>query len=104
VLLTAARRSVGVVAGDRSEPSKGIHYCISEDSGKTWDASSTVTLLPDTFVVGRYYQPKLIQIDEETLGTVFMKGPQGEMDGIFYMTVPLESIDSAAAVEEEPTS
>lgn len=26
---------VWVVAGDRSEPSKGMHFCISDDDGKT---------------------------------------------------------------------
>ena len=40
---------VWVVAGDRSQPSAGIHCCISND-GKTWDASAAVTLLPDTMV------------------------------------------------------
>ena len=49
---------VWVVAGDRSVPSQGINYCISED-GKTWDAESTVTLMPDTMIVGRYSSPRL---------------------------------------------
>ena len=79
---------VWVVAGDRSEPSQGIHYNISED-GKTWDASKTVTLMPDTMIVGRYYQAKAIQIDDETLGTVFFRGPQTEMEGIFFAKFPL---------------
>ena len=79
---------VWVVAGDRSEPSQGIHYNISED-GKTWDASKTVTLMPDTMIVGRYYQAKAIQLDDETLGTVFFRGPQTEMEGIFFAKFPL---------------
>ena len=79
---------VWVVAGDRSVPSQGIHYCISED-GKTWDAGSAVTLLPDTMIVGRYYQPKTVQLDEQTLGTVFFRGPQTEIEGIFFLKFPL---------------
>lgn len=35
---------------------RGIRYNISED-GKRWDASSTVTVLPDLSVVGRYVRP-----------------------------------------------
>jgi hypothetical protein len=27
--------AVWVVAGDRSQPSKGMHFCISDDDGKT---------------------------------------------------------------------
>lgn len=79
---------VWVVAGDRSVPSQGINYCISED-GKTWDAESTVTLMPDTMIIGRYYQPKTVQLDDETLGTVFFRGPQTEMEGIFFVKFPL---------------
>jgi hypothetical protein len=82
---------VWVVAGDRSQPSAGIHCCISED-GKTWDASRTVTLLGDTMVVGRYYQPKSVQLSDGHVGMVIMKGPQGKMDGIFYLKVPLEML------------
>ena len=77
-----------MVAGDRSEPSQGIHYNISKD-GKTWDASKTVTLMPDTMIVGRYYQPKTLQLDDDTLGTVFFRGPQTEMEGIFFVKFPL---------------
>jgi hypothetical protein len=40
------------VAGDRSEPSQGIRYCVSED-GQSWDAASTVTILADTMVTIR---------------------------------------------------
>jgi hypothetical protein len=66
-----------------------MHYCISKDDGKTWDAESAVTILADTMIVGRYYQPKTIQLDDDTLGTVFIKGPQSTMEGIFFVKVPL---------------
>lgn len=85
--------AVWVVAGDRSQPSQGIHYCISKDSGETWDAESAVTIMPDTMIVGRYYQPKTLQLDDDTLGTVFIRGPQTEMEGIFFVKVPLAMLD-----------
>ena len=37
----------------------------------------------------RYYQAKAIQLDDETLGTVFFRGPQTEMEGIFFAKFPL---------------
>lgn len=86
---------VWVVAGDRSQPSAGIHCCISED-GQTWDGSTTVILLPDTMVVGRYYQPKSVQLSNDHIGMVIMKGPQGAMDGIFYLKVPLSMLGSTS--------
>ena len=84
--------AVWVVAGDRSAPSEGIHYCISSDDGKTWDAGTTVTIMADTMIVGRYYQPKTLQLDDDPLATVFFKGPQEEMEGIYFVKVPLASL------------
>ena len=43
----------------------------------------------DTMIVGRYYQPKTLQLDDDTLGTVFFRGPQTEMEGIFFVKFPL---------------
>lgn len=83
--------AVWVVAGDRSAPSQGIHYCISSD-GKTWYADSTVTIMADTMIVGRYYQPKTLQLDDDTIATVFFKGPQAEMEGIFFVKVPIKTL------------
>ena len=38
------------------------------------------------------FQPKSVQLSEDEIGTVFMKGPQGGMDGIFYLKIPLEML------------
>jgi hypothetical protein len=40
----------------------------------------------------QYYQPKSVQLDEDHIGMCFMKGPQGKMDGIFYLKIPLDLI------------
>lgn len=52
-----------------------------------------MTILPDTMIVGRYYQPKTVQLQDGDIGTIFMKGPQGKMDGVFFLRVPLAAID-----------
>ena len=57
---------VWCVAGDRSTPSAGIHYCISHPGGGggSWDPAAVVTILPGTLVVGRYYSPRTFQLDD----------------------------------------
>jgi len=82
---------VWVVAGDRSVDSKGIHVCVSPN-GLSWDASKTVTLLPDMEVVGRYYSPRACQLDAEHIGLTFMRGPQSEMSGVMFAKVPISSL------------
>jgi hypothetical protein len=44
-------------------------------------------------IVGRYYQPKTVQLQDGDIGTIFMKGPQGKTDGVFFLRVPLAAID-----------
>lgn len=79
----------------RPEPSRGIHYNISLDAGGAeWDASRTVVLLPDVECVGRWYSPRTVQIDDKWLGTCFVRGPQATMEGVFFVKVPLRSLDS----------
>jgi hypothetical protein len=53
--------------GYAHDPS-GIHCNISGADGAEWDEAQTVTLLPDTPVVGRYYSPRAVQLPGLTTG------------------------------------
>jgi hypothetical protein len=72
---------------------KGIQYNISVD-GFTWDKSKTVTVMAETMVLGRYYSPRTVQLDSETLGTVYVQGPQNpETEGVHFVKLPLMALD-----------
>ena len=89
---------VWCVAGDRSTPSAGIHYCISHPGGGggSWDPAAVVTILPGTLVVGRYYSPRTVQLDDGHVGTTYCRGPQGAMDGVYFVKVPLALLEKQA--------
>ena len=61
---------------------KGLHYNYSADDGRTW--GPTVTLLPETHVIARYYSARTVQVDDAHVGSVFMNG-----DGVHFLKVPL---------------
>lgn len=53
---------------------KGLRYNFSADDGLTWNAGSTVTLLPTTNIAARYYSARTIQVDDQHIGTVYLNG------------------------------
>ena len=64
---------------------KGLHYNYSADDGRTW--GKTVTLLPETHVIARYYSARTVQVDDAHVGSVYMNG-----DGVHFLKVPLARI------------
>jgi hypothetical protein len=55
-------------------------------------------------VVGRYYQPKTVQLQDGDIGTIFCKGPQGNMDGVFFLRVPLATVDRGTSTPKTGSS
>lgn len=66
---------------------KGLHYNYSADDGRTW--GETVTLLPETHVIARYYSARTVQVDDAHIGSVFMNG-----DGVHFLKVPLARLNN----------
>lgn len=64
---------------------RGLRYNLSTDDGQTWDANRTKVLLPDLAVAARYYSARTIQVDDKTVGTVFMN-----RDGVHFTKVSVE--------------
>lgn len=64
---------------------RGLRYNLSIDSGQTWDAKRTKVLLPELAVAARYYSARTIQVDDKTVGTVFMN-----RDGVHFTKVSLK--------------
>ncbi|WP_417383378.1 sialidase family protein [Gimesia sp.] len=77
-----------LVTWGRGQKNVGLSYNLSTDDGRTWDASRTVVLLPDTPVAARYYSARTIQIDEKSVGTVFMN-----RYGVHFLKVPVKRLD-----------
>jgi hypothetical protein len=66
---------------------KGLSYNWSDDDGLTWNNDRTVVLLPDTSVAARYYSARTIELDDRTVGTVFMNG-----QGVHFLKVSLDRL------------
>ncbi|QDT91646.1 sialidase family protein [Gimesia algae] len=79
-----------LVTWGRGQKNLGLSYNLSTDDGQTWDARRTVVLLPDTPVAARYYSARTIQVDEETVGTVFMN-----RNGVHFLKVPLKRLSGS---------
>lgn len=67
---------------------KGLRFNLSSDDGRTWDAGRSVTLFPELSIAARYYSARTIQLDDRTVGTVFMN-----RDGVHFVRVTLEQLD-----------
>ncbi|MDX1948735.1 MAG: sialidase family protein [Pirellulaceae bacterium] len=66
---------------------KGLSYNYSADDGITWNNDKTVVLLPDWNVTARYYSARTIELDQATVGTVFING-----QGIHFLKVSLDRL------------
>ena len=64
---------------------RGLSYNLSLDDGRTWKSDRTRILLPHMEIAARYYSARTIQLDEKTVGTVFMN-----RSGIYFLPVRLE--------------
>jgi hypothetical protein len=84
--LTALTNGGALVTWGIGQDNKGLRYTYSSDGGLTWNQKS-VTVLPNTHVIARYYSARTIQLDEAHIGSVFMNPT-----GIYFMRVALERL------------
>lgn len=78
---TAEGRYLTVLADGRvlvtfgvGNDNQGLSYNVSTDDGLTWNNDRTVVLLPETRIAARYYSARTMQLDGESVGTVFLSG------------------------------
>ncbi|MDP6444084.1 MAG: sialidase family protein [Pirellulaceae bacterium] len=67
---------------------KGIRYNLAEDDGRTWSAGKTIVVLPETPIAARYYSARTIQLDQQSLGTVFMNSR-----GVHFLRVDIDRLE-----------
>jgi arylsulfatase A len=81
-----ASQSIGPgVGGDK------IHFVLSRDDGQTWDLERPVVFYDPGRPIGGRACPRSVEIDDQTLGTIFYdidaKQPGGS--GVFFRRLPL---------------
>lgn len=72
-----------------------IHFIVSRDDGKTWDVEHPVEFYnPDRAIGGRAC-PRTVQLDDQTLGTVFYDtdGKQTGGSGVFFKKTPVSRLE-----------
>lgn len=86
-----------LVAGEVIGPGVGgdkWRFVLSKDDGKTWNFDSAKDFYNPGRPIGGRACPKTVQLDKETLGTVFYdvdeKQPGGS--GVFFLRTPLKSL------------
>ena len=67
---------------------RGLRYNLSSDDGRTWNAQHTKILLPNVDIAARYYSARTLQLDKQTIGTVYMN-----RSGIYFLPVRLERFE-----------
>ena len=67
---------------------QGLRYNLALDNGKTWKSTRSVTLLANTPISARYYSARTVQLDDRSVGTVFMNS-----NGVHFLRVPLSVLD-----------
>lgn len=67
-----------------------IHWMVSRDDGKTWNLDDRVEFYNPGRPIGGRACPKTVEIDEQTLGTVFYDtdANQSGGSGVFFRTMP----------------
>ncbi len=65
----------------------GLHYNYSADDGVTWNNDRTVSVLPTLPITARYYSARTVQVDRDTVGTVYMNG-----SGVHFLRVAIERV------------
>jgi hypothetical protein len=76
------------VGGDR------WRFVVSKDDGKTWDFEKAHMFYDPGRPIGGRACPKTVQLDKETLGTVFydVDGKQAGGPGVFFLRTPLKKL------------
>jgi hypothetical protein len=74
-------------------------FVVSRDDGQSWDFDGAVTFYDPGRPIGGRACPKTVQIDKDTIGTVFYdidpKQPGGA--GVFFLRTPLAKLEPAKA-------
>ncbi len=65
----------------------GLHYNYSADDGVTWNNDRTVSVLPSLPITARYYSARTVQVDRDTVGTVYMNG-----SGVHFLRVAIDRL------------
>ncbi len=86
--LTALSDGRVLVTWGVGHANKGLRFNLSEDDGQTWRGDRTVVLLPETKIAARYYSARTIQLDERSVGTVYMN-----RDGVHFLEVGLDQLE-----------
>jgi hypothetical protein len=70
---------------------KSWRYVVSRDDGKSWDFAGAQTFYDPGRAIGGRACPRTVQIDKETIGTVFydVDAKQEGGPGVFFIRVPL---------------
>jgi hypothetical protein len=67
-----------------------IHFVVSRDDGKSWDMEHAVTFYDPGRAIGGRACPRTVELDRETLGTIFYdiddRQPGGS--GVFFRSLP----------------
>lgn len=71
-----------------------IDFIVSRDDGKTWDVDHPVEFYNPNRAIGGRACPRTVQLDEETLGTVFydIDGKQAGGSGVFFKKTPISRL------------
>jgi hypothetical protein len=84
--LTTLRDGGVLVTWGVGNDNLGLRYNYSADDGVTWNPQ-TVTLLPETNVIARYYSARTVQVDDRHIGSVYMN-----RDGVHFLKVNLDRL------------
>lgn len=71
-----------------------IRFVVSRDDGQTWDTSGAVEYYNPGRPIGGRACPRTVQIDKDTIGTVFydVDANQSGGSGIFFLRTPLKRL------------
>lgn len=72
-----------------------IHFIVSRDDGRTWDLEHPVEFYNPGRAIGGRACPRTVQLDEQTLGTVFydLDGKQPGGPGLFFKKTPISRLE-----------
>jgi hypothetical protein len=71
-----------------------IHFIVSRDDGRTWDVKDPVVFYDPGRAIGGRACPRTVQLDDETLGTVFYDtdAAQPGGSGVFFKRTPIRRL------------
>lgn len=86
-----------LIASDIPGPGVGgekIRAIVSRDDGQTWDHDGAVEYYNPKRAIGGRACPRTVQIDKDTLGTVFydVDAKQDGGSGIFFLRIPMKRL------------